>query len=324
MLILPHKLTTGIHCRVTLTKGRGDIVLAESKVHHNIITEKGLDSLANTPFNTYTAYCHVGTTTNTDDPLITDTQLYAFFASTSNLNTVTTSVKGSPPFYGRRVKVFRFVAGTFSGQEITEVGFSNQAATGNLFSRSLVQLPFATAIAANVRSDEWLDVTYEFRLYPPYVTAGGVPTDEAGVISVNGLDHTYVIRPANVTDNTFWNAELALGKFVAVGGVYVKSYGSAAVLGLVSNAPSSPSGADATTANSTVSESVYNNGEYARMLTIILGPSACNATGGIGAIRFCTGMGTYQMSFNPVVPKTGLNTWAFRVLLVWNNYVAPE
>jgi len=311
-------IKVGIHCRVTLTKGIGDIVTGVSEPFHNLITTIGLNSLADTEFDTYVTHCHVGTG---DTPVaLGHTALDTFVAGSSNVIFNDTSTQGTPPYFSQRIKTWRFAAGTFNNHQIAEIGFSNQITTGNLFSRALVLTTFGDETTSWIRTDEWLDVVYDFRLYPQFVNADGSNADGTGIININGEDLAYTIRPANVSNILYWDASKCRAQAMAVSTYYMAGYTSTSVLDIVTNQPTNPGGSDATTGNSSFSNATYTPGSYNRTISFQIGPDALNADyAGLGAVRFHTGMGAYQMSFVPPLYKWYEYSLNFRVNFAWSN-----
>lgn len=313
--------TAGIHCRICLAKGKGPIVLARSAPFHNLVVDNGMNKIADDPFSALSTYCHIGT--GTAEVKSTDNGLETFKAATNNIVFSGASIKGVPPYFTKYVLIYRFVSGTFNNDIISEVAFSDQATDGNIFSRALVEKPdpFNTPTTLLVRNDEWLDVTYEFNLNPAFINADGSANDGTGVIVLNGIGYNYTVRPANVTNIAYWAALNTQAVFTPVAGSYAKSYGSGSVLGPVTGEPTSPSGDDADSAGSEISAIPYVNGTFNRDIILNIGPFDCNATGGIGALRFHTGFGSYQIAFDPVVPKNEDNSVNFPVNLAWQNQV---
>lgn len=311
----------GIHCQVHLAKGRGRQAPRRLGTFYNLVVKGGLNNLASSMFSALVTHCHCGT--GSAPVAVNNTVLANFLAGTNNLVETNESAKAIAPYFSRAVRTFRFVAGTFDGDIITEVGFSNQATDGGLFSRALVEVPdrFNDPTAMLIRDDEWLDVAYEFRLYPSFINADGSLNDGTGVIDVNGVGHGYAIRPANVSNLLYWKALEATAAFKAVSGSYGTSYAAGSVLGLVTNSASLPSGAAADSGDSSIYALPYTADSYNRDIILAVGPGDFNASGGVGAIRFNTGFGSYQMSFSPAVPKTSGGSWNFKLNLAWDNVV---
>lgn len=88
----------------------------------------------------------------------------------------------------------RFPAGQATGT-LTEVGFGNEGALTPvhdyaLFSRALIVDSGGSPVAITVLPDEYLDVTYTLRVYPPLA-------DNTSIINISGTSHTIVSRGLN-------------------------------------------------------------------------------------------------------------------------------
>ena len=314
-------IKAGIHCLVTMTKGRGSIVTGEFGPFHNLITNNGLDLIADTIFEDLTTYCHCGT--GDAEVLPGDTSLDSFVAATNNIVFDSLSTQGLPPYYTQYIQTYRFAAGTFNNESIKEVAFTDQATGGNLFSRALVKTPFGVLTSSAIRSDEWLDVTYQFRVYPQYINADGSVADGTGTVTTPDGTHDYVIRPANVTNVAYWDASKAKAEPFAVSTAYMSGYQDVSVLQNSTLQPTLPGGTDLSTDADTgsVAALTYTNGTFNRDLTYNASPAALNASvGGLGCVRFHTGFGAYQMSFDPPIPKWW-NQFQLKVNVAWGNQV---
>lgn len=331
-------LSVGIHCRVWVRKGKTlggivdvstgqvmpgtgqDVVLQEVGPFHNLITNNGLNKLADNNMANVTTYCHCGTGTVAEAN--GDTALGTFVAATNTVQSTSSTVQGSAPYYASYTRTFRFAEGVAEGN-ISEVGFSDQVTTGDLFSRALVKDGGGSPTTISVLSGEWLDVTYEFRLYPDHILSGGGADDGTGTISISAVSYDYVIRPSFVTNSSHWVASVTNGLFRTVSSAWANFFGSASTLGAATSEPSSPSGSAATSEHSSISAATYSTDTYARDVSLTIGLEDGNASGGVGAIRFHTGMGSYQMSFDPVVPKDSTKVWTFVQNLAWARATIP-
>lgn len=97
----------------------------------------------------------------------------------------------------------RFNVGIATGT-LTEVGFGNEgdltpSPAYALFSRALIVDSGGSPVAITVLPDEYLDVTYTLRVYPPLA-------DNTSIINISGTSHTIVSRglsfPASVAVGT--------------------------------------------------------------------------------------------------------------------------
>lgn len=302
--------------RFRLTKGRGDEIIWQSPWFDNLITDYGRNGLADTLMSALTTYCHVGT--GTAIAAASDTGLASFFAATSTVTWSSNTVSGDAPHYAKYIRNFRLPAGTFDGHTMTEVALSDQATDGHAFSRALIEDPTGQFTAVKYYDDEWCDVTYEFRLYPDHINADGTPNDGTGTLTIEGSDYTYTIRPCFVTNVVYWDGSETRAQFREAGSDYAAFFGSASVLGAVTGEPTSPSGTDVTNANH-VMAATYVTDTFTRAIYLAVAPTVGNATGGIGAMRINTGFGTYQIAFDPVIPKDSSMAFQLAVNLAWDN-----
>lgn len=297
-----------------------DVVTGEIPLFNNIITDLGMNKLAGDIMSGVTPHCHAGTGTATE--AATDTALGTFLASTNTVQSSSSGAQGTAPYYAYYERTFRFGEGVAEGN-VSEIGFSSQSGTGELFSRARVKDGGGSPTTISVGADEWLDVTYEFRLYPDHILSGGGADDGSGTVTYSGDDYSYVIRPSYVTNSTYWSAANTQANFRAISSAWAGFFGSASSLGAATAEPTSPSGSAASTEHSSVSVGSYSTDSFTRDIILTIGLDDGNASGGVGAIRFHTGMGTYQMSFSPVVPKTNTKVWSFEQTLTWARATIP-
>ena len=161
-----------------------------------LITDIGLDYLA-THYD-FVRYCYVGSGSTT--PTFADIGLgnhVATFDSTQYLlvNDRVQAVNSTSPYYRYCRGTYRFPEGAAAGN-LSEVGVgwgSNHA--GSTFSRALILDTYGNPTTITVLSDEYLDVTYEYRLYPN-------ETDVTGSLTFTGnkgATYSWTIRPGNIT-----------------------------------------------------------------------------------------------------------------------------
>src|SRR5574337_1573872 len=158
----------------------------------NLIVDNGLNRIGT---GSYMDQCYVGT--GSTAPTNADTALEMQVASTSSIHATTSGTSTSPPYYGYSRRTFRFGVGAAAGN-LTEVGVGWYSGTNMLFSRALIKDIDGNPTTVTVLSDEVLDVAYEFRNYAP-------PADSAPyVVTISGVDYTFVTRAASVTGNPHW------------------------------------------------------------------------------------------------------------------------
>lgn len=269
----------------------------------NLITNGGLDRMGDNA--DWMNWCQVGSGSSV--PVATDTGLVTRIAGSNTQQAFTTSAQTSAPFYLASVKTFRFAAGVAAGN-ISEVGIG-WASAGSLFSRALIRDGLGNPTTITVLADELLDVTYEFRQYPPSV-------DSSATINLRGVDYTYTGRAIAVnsfTPGQSWGwvaAGASAGQTTQLSSL--RSAYPGPIGSVTANIPSgTPSPSDSQTALA------YSAGSYAREHVIFWGNSSGNIVDGIGAIRLVMGIGAYQFGFSPKIPKTSDDTLSLTFRHSW-------
>lgn len=142
----------------------------------NKITTLALNFIgSNTPpgiYNDYLGAAYVGT--GTTPPSSADTQMFAPLATASNVISRIQTVNVGVDHYVSLLKTYRYAPGAAAGN-LTEVGVGWAASSlGNLWSRQLIVDGAGNPVTLTVLSNEYLDVTYELRLYPDLTTHTGI------------------------------------------------------------------------------------------------------------------------------------------------------
>ncbi len=164
----------------------------------NLITTAGLNYMGTNrsyAFNTSTrggwlTYCIVGSGNTT--PAFTDSVLANKLAATSSMTAMTLTVESTSPYYRKMVLKYRFAEGVAAGN-LAEVGIGWSSTA--CFSRALILDGGGNPTTITILSDEYLDVTYEYRIYPK-------ETDDTGTVIFTGnLGGTYdwIARLARAT-----------------------------------------------------------------------------------------------------------------------------
>jgi hypothetical protein len=291
----------------------------------NIVTDLGLNKIADTQFITATTYCHVGTGTGAASS--SDTALGTFVAATNTVQSSASSSESSAPWFGSYVRTWRFGEGVAEGI-IAETAVSDQATTGEAYSRALVSDGVGGTTTIQVLSDEWLDVAYDHRLYPDHILSGGGADDGTGSITISGTSYDYVIRPANVDAWTNYVTGVR-AKDNPTGVNLGEVYGSDGALGA---AIAEPTGSSqdilAKGSGTTVSYETYSDDTFERDITFTMGLAEANVTGGIAAMHLRTGFGDYQISLAATsggapLPKDDTKVWTFVLNLAWTRATIP-
>lgn len=165
--------------RVQVRDAETHEVVKDSGWFSNLILDSGLEALGTAPGHVL-RYCRVGT--GNTAPAVTQTALVNQLASTATQAVSdTVGAATSAPYYWWTRIVFRFAAGAATGN-VAEIGIGWAATGDTLFSRSLVKDANGDPTTITVLATEYLDVTYEVRVYPDTtvstqtVTIGGVST----------------------------------------------------------------------------------------------------------------------------------------------------
>jgi len=317
--IKPARLGAGIGGRIRIRKFKmienREVETHDSGWFHNIITNTGLDTVADSQFNAATQYCHVGTGTNTE--AATDTALQTHTASTNNLNG---SVGGAfntstPPYYLSMTKTFRFNPNFGSGNvTLAEVGFGPNAANSSMFSRARIKDGGGSPTTISVLSDEYLDVSYELRLYPDHVTDLGAADAGTGSIDIGGTTYNYSILPDFSTPAKWGSNASAIRATGDDSGIV---YEDATSIGTISQAIQGATDSEGWETGLSVSDSTYSAGTYSRTITWSFGLGDGNFTNGINAYRLQTNMGLYKVLLDASIPKTSSKTMTLALTLAW-------
>jgi hypothetical protein len=264
----------------------------------NIETDTGLDRMgANADWLTY---CQVGT--GNTAPSASDTSLAAFLVSSGDHPSGLSSrgAQGSAPYYAWHRIVYRFGTGVAAGN-IAEVGIGWVPSGSGLYSRALILDSGGSPTTITVQADEVLDVTYEWRVYPP--TSDVVDTD----FDVGGVLHDITVRAAAVTTiqpqfGTGWGIYAGSFSSFATNGVTASiratNQGNSGYTGTIGAITGTPAGS-AISSTSTGS-TAYGASDLARDGTITWGTAVEND---IRSALFTFNWCAYQVQFDPAIDK---------------------
>lgn len=281
----------------------------------NLITNAGLNRIGAS--SGWLATCAVGTGSTVPD--FTDTTLVSQVASTTSVQTSSRSAQSDQPYYGSITKTYRFAQGAAAGN-LTEVGIGWSGSPLNLFSRALILDDEGNPTTITVLEDEFLDVSYEFRVYPP-------ESDVMGQVNIGGVDRDTVRRAAQVTTTSMW----ATSNDGDRGGISIGTTGTKAArayngaLGGVTGVPSGTS-----SNRSAVDPDAYTVDTFYREALVTWGLNDGNLSGGISAIGFTlgdstvSGLGAMQISFDPPIAKTNQEILALVLRHTWGRKTLSE
>jgi len=267
----------------------------------NLITDQGLNQMGT--LATWLNACQVGSGSTV--PAVSDTQLVTLVAGTTTIQSTVEGIQSTPPYYASRTRTYRFAAGVATGT-LSEVGVGITATVGNLYSRALILDDTGAPTTLTILSTETLDVTYQCRYYVPTV-------DLTGSILLRTTTHDWTSRASYCTNTNFWwyngggQAEnTSLYSLITFTG------GLTAAIGAIE---SFPTGTPYTGA--TAIWAAYINNSFYTDVTITAGLGIGNNADGLGTLRACLGIGTYQIGFVPNIMKTSSDILVLVVRHSW-------
>lgn len=270
----------------------------------NLITDVGMDCLGQ---NVQRHFCVVGSGSAT--PSFSDSFLTTLVAETSSTTASTVGQTSSSPYYQWVRSTYRFAQGAAAGN-LTEVGLAFSGNTPKkLFSRSLIKDSGGSPTTITVLSTEFLDVTYEARFYLP-------ETDVTGTINISGTNYDYTLRSSSITSSIGSSRDISGVLMYNVGPSQLDFFQAGATydgnIGAITGAPSGSTGGFTLNASA-----AYSLGSYKRTTTFTCGLGDSNFGSGIKSLRFFTYAGTYQVAFNPAIPKTSSQILTLNAELSW-------
>lgn len=277
-------------------------VREETPWFDNLITDAGLDRIAQGGFMNV---CMVGT--GSAAPAASDTILGNQRAATSTESArVSTAATAAPWYVGQR-RTYRFPVGAAAGN-LTEVGVGWSSTL--VFSRTLIKDGSGNPTSLTVLPSEYLDVTYEFRVY-------SIDTDTPIAVSIAGSAYTGTIRSAYSATPTIYDISPIVASGVCTSTGRRSTMGTTGTLGAVTGSLSVATGYD-TISSSHFTFAPYVPGSKKVVVALVLGPSEANLAGGIGLLQTESIPTTFQMSFSPPIPKTASQTLSLTFELSWD------
>ena len=287
------------------------VATAEGKIRHdtgwidNLVLDQGLDFPGK--YDNYVGFCHVGL--GNDPALVTDTTLNTFHVSIAKEVGTDVSAQGSAPYYASKVFHYHFDSGVVGAETVTEVGVGRTLATGELFSRIVLQE------AIVMLATEILYVDYELRLYPDHLIKTDIQID----ISLTTYD--VEILACNVSSTAYWSTGIG-DIFDGLDVALWRCWETPSALGPVTGTPTGVEILGAEAGATSNSKGTFSDGTYELDVSSLWGFTKANAVGGVGSLLIATGSGTYQLTFSPALPKTILNelrltwkqSWARKIL----------
>lgn len=270
----------------------------------NLITNSGLDRCAN---NSFLNRCVVGS--GTAAPSVADVELGNQVAANSSIHSLTKDVNNTSPYYVWWQFIFRFNEGVAAGN-LSEVGVGTiSGSTLNLFSRSLILDTYGDPTTITVLSDEYLDVTYEYRYYPYEGDVTG------SIIFTGNIGGTYgyvlrqasilsIVEPSGCVGGSPPQCMFPPG----MGNKRAQYYPGDNIIngysGGIGDIFNRPSGLIEALAYNQMGNETYVPGSFTRHCWIQANPTNWNHTDGLKSVAFTWGPRHYQIEFTPAIPKT--------------------
>jgi len=250
----------------------------------NLITNGGLDRIGDVSTSNADIITHAQVGTGTTAPAFTDSSLTTFLAASNTpaptLDNAQT-VASTAPYYAQITLNKRFEAGVATGN-LSEVGVGWSSGANTLFSHARILDSGGSPTSITILADEVLDVLYTLRVYAP-------DTDVTATIS----GYSVTSRAAYVTTDSQWFARIFQSQTGAVYGTQT--------LGAVTGGLSESNGVDGDIAHAFVG--TYTAGTYTRQGETNFALTKGNIAGGIGSMLIHAGFGSFQVKFDPKIPK---------------------
>lgn len=290
---------------IWLRKGKSVEAMEEVADFPNLILDVGLREMGLS--ENYLSYCSIGTSSVT--PNASQTKLIGLLRTTgTNARGEQTGANSDDPltpYVWRRVTK-RF-APSGSNANISEVSFGSTANGSTAFNRALIKDSGGNPSTITLLGDEYLDVVYELRIYPPM-------QDITGTLTPTGIDTAprgYIVRPKGNGGALTYNvlSGWSVGFMILVAGSSWNSVHSGDVGAIFSE----PSGTKVNLGATSVMDTVGASGVYT--LSVPLGSS--NFPTGIRCVVAAFNSCKYQFQFDPPFMKTADDVFTFSFRHSW-------
>jgi len=270
----------------------------------NLLLDAGRNQMGISNFMTH---CQVGT--DGTAPNAGQAGLIGYHAGSSNIvSDVTGNQVTVAPYYAYRRKVWRFNPGTVAAT-LPEVGVGWGLSGSTLISRALILDPvLQTSTTITPLVDEFLEMLYELRYYPP-------TTDVVGPqVTLNGIVYNTLTRAAEV-NSQYWADYI--GSKIGVLGSQWMSYD-----GAIGTQLQNPSGLAHELQTYALTNAAYVGNSYEVIMSCPVSYASWNLAAGIRSIRIRTTAGSFQTQFTAVgagntIPKTASNQMMMKWKLAW-------
>jgi len=300
---------------------------AETRHFPNIITNRILasriaDFAPIVSIREALAYCRVGT--GNTPPSVVNTALVAQIASTNTVVAgpdIFSSYDEDGRGYVSLVTTYQFAPGVATGV-LQEVGFGSTAASNVLMSRALILDEFDIPTPLVVGAADYLEVTYELRLYTVKDPDDIILTGQV----IDGDNYTITLRPIGApalaelltanpsADWTIFNTkEIRPLNILGLGNNWIGAFEAAEVMPAIEDLWELGTSFATLDANTVLQ--AYVPAALERSIDVTIPAGELNLPGGIGYLRLSTSEGSWGMEFTPPLAKVAGKVLTFTVLV---------
>ncbi|AUZ05261.2 hypothetical protein ADP71_17340 [Vitreoscilla sp. C1] len=278
---------------------------------NNIVLNQGL----NLAFNK-NIFSGVAVGTGNSTPVVTQTDLDSRFAATTTAvgSDIKTIIDADVP-YASLIKQFRFNAGVFNDQVLTEVGITTNETGALLFNRALILDANGQPSSIQIKSDEYLDVKVELRMYVSKTpTTGSFNLTDKNNHLIRS--HSYQCLPSKINTSIFYS--LSSG-FSSGNGFGLQAYPNSMSTNIFTGYPSGST--IFSTSNTSVSKTYlsYVNDSYSARFRIVVPLSLGNAAA-IKSFLLETYMIAFQFQLDETIQKTADEIFTIFFSVSWGRY----
>lgn len=314
--------------RVVVKRADGS-VKTDTGYQKNLILNQGLDFFGGGNGSNMMAYCVIGSGNSTPNYTQNklDTAVLGVSGTTSSTKYDYNAATDGNLYKTNKVRKYSFTG--LNNVNVSELGLAStysNATTYYLCTRALIKDSQGNPTTITVLSGEILEIYY--KLWSVYDTTD--KTSQINVLDAVGgsVPYNYIVRLANVgTIDSLTNSPMA--DWTGLSADFDFSYHNYILslsnnnLGSINSVPSG--GTDIATSNGcSISQSVYKNGDYKKILTVTFETSTGNDKA-IRSLYLRTKMGFWQIRFGSVaddspITKTSTQTLTIPVEFSWGRY----
>ena len=290
---------------IWLRKGKTVEAMEEVADFPNLILDVGLREMGLS--HEYLKYCSIGTSSVT--PNASQTKLLGLLRTTGTDATGEQTGANSDdplnPYVWRRVTKRFMPSG--SSVNISEIAFGSTSNGSTAFNRALIKDSGGNPSTITLLGDEYLDVVYELRIYPPM-------QDITGTLTPTGVDTTprsYIVRPRGQGGVLTYNSQAGwmVYTMMSPSGSGVDSVHS----GPIGSIFSEPSGTKLSFLAYSVMHASGASGIYVLSVPLASGNFPSGIRSVVAGITSCK----YQFQFDPPFMKTAADVFSLTFVHSW-------